>query len=84
MNTKNIPGFTAEASIYKTSDHYRMAKVFQQADGAVYPAVPCCEIHCDAVAQRCINICLERGGLNCEEMCEFALRLCYRNCDPSC
>ena len=35
----NIPGFSAEASLYKTSRHYRGSGEFDQADGSIYPAL---------------------------------------------
>ena len=36
-----VPGFTAEASIYKTGGRHRMLGSMRQKDGAVYPAVTC-------------------------------------------
>jgi hypothetical protein len=36
----NIPGFTAEASLYRESGHYRMAGAHTHADGAIQPAGP--------------------------------------------
>jgi hypothetical protein len=34
-----MPGFTAEASLYNTSEHYAIHGTFAQADGAVHPAL---------------------------------------------
>jgi hypothetical protein len=34
----NMPGFTAEASLYKTSEHYHAGIESTHASGAVYPA----------------------------------------------
>ncbi len=34
----NMPGFTAEASLYKTSEHYHAATKGAHASGSVYPA----------------------------------------------
>jgi hypothetical protein len=34
----NIPGFTAEASLYQTSEHYHAALEGTRAGGSVYPA----------------------------------------------
>jgi hypothetical protein len=34
----NIPGFTAEASLYRKIERYRMAGAHAQADGAIQPA----------------------------------------------
>jgi hypothetical protein len=38
MNTQNIPGFTAEASLYKTREHLHAAIEGIQTNQAVYPA----------------------------------------------
>ena len=39
MNTISMPGFTAETSLYKTSEHYQMAQVIAalKSKGAVVP-----------------------------------------------
>jgi hypothetical protein len=34
----NIPGFTAEASLYQTGEHYHAALEGTHASGSVYPA----------------------------------------------
>jgi hypothetical protein len=34
----NLPGFTAEASLYKTSGHTYTAQTHLQTGGAVFPA----------------------------------------------
>jgi hypothetical protein len=36
--TMNIPGFTAEASLYKTSECYRIATEADRTSGVVHPA----------------------------------------------
>jgi hypothetical protein len=36
----NMPGFTAEASLYGESGHYRTAGAHTHADGAIQPAGP--------------------------------------------
>jgi hypothetical protein len=38
MNTMNMPGFTAEASLYKTNELYRAAIKGAYPNGAVYRA----------------------------------------------
>jgi hypothetical protein len=35
----NIPQFTAQASLYKSSGHYRMIGRFDQGDGTIYPTL---------------------------------------------
>ena len=34
----NLPGFTAETSLYRTTEHYRTARAHQQIRGTVQPA----------------------------------------------
>jgi len=34
----SMPGFTAEASLYPTSGHYRLVGTRGQADGAIHPS----------------------------------------------
>lgn len=55
MNAINMPGFSAEASIYKTSEHYQVAGIMAQfvADASrILPALrsscvcPCKILHC--------------------------------------
>jgi hypothetical protein len=36
----NMPGFTAEASLYGESGHYLMARAHTHADGTIQPAGP--------------------------------------------
>ena len=38
MSKVNLPGFTAEASLYKTSGHYQIAGIGHRPDGVIYPA----------------------------------------------
>jgi hypothetical protein len=49
----NIPGFTAEASLYRRSErkseHYRMAGAHTHADGAIQPA--------GSICSRCEDLC---------------------------
>ncbi len=37
MSAMSLPGFTAEASVYKTKVHYQMASTLDQADGVSSP-----------------------------------------------
>ncbi len=70
-----IPGFTAEASIYKTSEQYHMVNVVSIASIAqVVPAMPCCSA-CDWAEYKC-----EQGK---SWYCGWAIR-CQRYCSPSC
>jgi hypothetical protein len=38
MNTMNVPGFTAEASLYKTKKRYQDAGSFPRHDKGIFPA----------------------------------------------
>jgi hypothetical protein len=66
----NIPGFTAEASLYRDSGQYQMAGAHTHADGAIQPAISrsnCywdCMASCDDLAYYCsVNCsCFCKGG----------------------
>lgn len=53
MNIMNMPGFTAEASLYKASGHYRMAGAPNDLVGSheVLPQLPIgfCQANCDHI-----------------------------------
>ena len=66
MNT-NMPGFTAEASLYKATECYKQStwSIFLEAGGAVKPArFPC---------SRCDDICAGGTGI-CDRWCACACR----------
>lgn len=69
-----IPGFTAEASVYRTSLRYYMGVGPVQASGAIYPAQQASCInrcrHC------CITACRHDGN-----PLSFCQRLCYSDCE---
>lgn len=44
MNTMNMPGFTAESSVYRTSGHYQMAAGFDANGGVVQ--LQACDVDC--------------------------------------
>lgn len=48
----NLPGFNAEASLYKTSRHYRSGRPSALLSDAVIPAIPRCE-NCDFILSNC-------------------------------
>ena len=58
MNTmKNMPGFTAEASLYTTGGHYQAlhaarSRPAESLSNAVIPALPACG-NCDDILERC-------------------------------
>ena len=58
MSKRNLPGFTAEASLFKMSGGY--CQTGHSADshaGTVVPAIPFCD-NCDEILDRCA----ENGG----------------------
>ena len=52
MNAMNMPGFTAESSLYKTSGHYRSGRPAASLSDAVIPAIPMCR-NCDYILDQC-------------------------------
>ena len=65
----SIPGFTAKASIYKTSASYRTRASSSNRTALVHPEILHCIIGC---YKECIDLCrsgLEGNVLACEEHC---------------
>jgi hypothetical protein len=61
----NMPGFTAEASVYGTTQDYRLAEAFGLADASIQPA------SCVGV---CFQACMMEGGISkaaCMAMCRL-------------
>jgi hypothetical protein len=53
MKVMNIPGFTAEDSLYKTSGHYQAGRrAINSPTHMVIPAIPMCR-NCDDILDRC-------------------------------
>lgn len=53
MNIMNMPGFTAEDSLYKTSGHYRAGRhAINPLVHMVIPAIPPCQ-NCEYILGRC-------------------------------
>lgn len=71
MNTINMPGFTAEGSVYKTRGHYRLAT--GRAGGIVAPVGRGLLPQLRQIDWECAHDCLEAGadmgicGFFCEE-----------------
>jgi hypothetical protein len=71
-----LPGFTAEITLYRANEHYRMTGHFSYAAGALYPAlISLGAISCDP---NCINSCL----FQCES--RFDRSQCRRECGAQC
>jgi hypothetical protein len=58
----NIPGFTAEAALCRTSTHYHMRVAATQANGAVQPALWFCFPVCFPI--RGVTVCLNQWQCN--------------------
>jgi hypothetical protein len=74
MSAKNsLPGFTAEASLYKTSGRYQGSRHSAGSAGQlVIPAIPACR-NCDYILDRC-----ERNGWRPRALCNAcAVGNCY-------
>ena len=66
MNTINMPGFTAETSLYHTSEHYHMSQASTVSPNLVVPQLrcPCPQGLLNKAASLCQNP--ERGGSWCD------------------
>lgn len=78
MTTMNMPGLTAEASLYKTSGHYRSGRPSASLSDAVIPAIPACR-NCDEILDRCA----ENGGWPRAVCNACGSGNCYEENDPS-
>lgn len=63
MSTIDMPGFTAEASLYRSSGYYRHGQSADSHAGIVVPAIPFCG-NCDYILERC-----ERNGGRPRALC---------------
>lgn len=92
MNTMNIPGFTAEDSLYKSDADFRLIDSGGPPEGAVYPAAVCnrtgdrftCLICCNQeYYNRCLPSCNflpALGKAQCRELCRSSMSACRRGC----
>jgi hypothetical protein len=70
----NMPGFTAEASLYESGDHRQIARTFSHLEGTIQPAVRrsnCyrdCLTNCDDDPYYC--------SVNCNCFCKGGPPLC--------
>jgi hypothetical protein len=66
----NIPGFTAEATLYGESGHYRTAGEHTQADGDIQPAIYR-NYWYDRCYQECVGDCIpDPFSSYCENNCD--------------
>lgn len=68
----NLPGFNAEASVYRTRGHYYMARTATCESGRIEPALQNCPSWC---VRDCLAGCHADG--NSKSFCE---RLCSQDC----
>ena len=72
MNAMNLPGFTAEQSLYNTRGQYHAARQeTNSSQSMIVPAIPKCE-NCDYILDRC-----EKNGWLPRAVCNACL---YGNC----
>ena len=79
-NLKNIPRFTAEASLYSATNHYHVHGMYQESEQRAYLA--------DFVDQACLGACLEdcgaicvgSGKAGCISLCRAENEECRRSC----
>jgi len=77
MNTiNNMPGFTADVSLYQTSGHYRTGRPTQMIS-AIYPAArplgvgeTTCDTYCCGVCSCCANKADQTCCANCGSTCD--------------
>jgi hypothetical protein len=81
MNTMNMPGFTGEASFYKTTQFYRGTG--SRPPGAAGPTVVA-QLGCRDSCYAALGICAAGCGLNafCEAGCLAGFALCVDACPP--
>jgi hypothetical protein len=68
----NIPGFNAEASLYKGGSYRHRGQLASSRGGSIIPAIPRCE-NCDWILENC-----ERNGWRPRALCAAcAVGNCY-------
>lgn len=81
MNAMNMPGFTAETSLYKTHAHYRLIGGLVRGSGVV-PQQSDCEIACGVADAACLIGCIASGPFYplCASACTVATVICLGGC----
>lgn len=74
MSTMHMPGFTAEASVYRTSQQYSMTEAHAPAGEAIRPA--------SFLDRRCYAAC--RSTCDCSGLYGWAKGACLRECNREC
>jgi hypothetical protein len=76
MNTMNMPGFTAEASIYRKGQFYFAIAGFSQTEGAVWPQTSYSDCSYCGDPSDCFDL---PHGSDIRR-CEAAIRRCWHSC----
>jgi len=69
----NMPGFSSESSVYRSSGRYYTRGVPVQNGGTIYPAQRSCQDRC---YRCCVTACQHDGIAR-----SFCQRLCHRDCE---
>jgi len=74
MNTMNMPGFTAETSLYQTSGHYQAGRhATHLMISAIYPALRnfgLNEVECKTFCCAACSCCANLGNQTCCNSCQ--------------
>ena len=81
MNTINMPGFTAEASLYRTIERYQLASTTQRAEFKASMVQPSAAIYEDGRFV-CYGEVTERGYINCYPPGGGGEIFCRPRCEP--
>ncbi len=73
----NMPGFTAEASLYQSNHHYRNGPSIEPANGNQVQPMLFCELSCDLAQVACSSLCKTFG---CNFACVAANAACKKGC----
>jgi hypothetical protein len=75
----SLPRFTGEASVYRTSNRYRMVETLDQADNALRPAMlRFSSLFVDPCVSDCLQFCRGISKLEVREACRDG---CYLGCN---
>ena len=87
----SLPGFTAEAALYRTGGGYRTAGPAGQANAGMtkvvpqilVPRDPCIDL-CVGLYKLCIRFCNRTAGASdnaCQSACDVGWEACSRSCN---
>ena len=88
MNRRNMPGFTAETSLYKANEHFHSAQLRGNASASVRPQLgrglglgveENCEAYCARIANECTYKC-DFFDYRCRNQCDDVFTVCMSGC----